>query len=314
MNHIRSIKKVKVLGYPFAGGQRRSGVELTPSWLQNQEWFKKLANSSTSVPIEYEEIAVSSGESNQYHVDLAKARGIEMTAAEKQDARNIHNVIKSSQQLRNQTFKALKEGYYPIVLGGDHSQAIGSIAGMKRLFPDAKLIWVDAHIDANTPSSSPSGNAHGMPLAYLSGMVPRHQHWKCVDMEKDLCYFGIRSFEEEEEQLIRDKGVLVVEPKECQVEALPTIHKQMNAHFNHNKNSKYWISFDIDSVDSAEFKSTGTAEGNGLSLDFTYKFFERFTPRTVGMDLTEVNFELTQGHERQQDEQTFRELFEFICD
>jgi len=121
MNHIRNVKKVKVLGYPFAGGQRRSGVELTPSWLQNQEWFKKLATSNTSVPIEYEEIAVSSSASNQYHFDLAQANGVELTAAEKLDARNIKNVIKSSQQLRNQTFKALKEGYYPIVLGGDHS-------------------------------------------------------------------------------------------------------------------------------------------------------------------------------------------------
>jgi len=185
---------------------------------------------------------------------------------------------------------------------------------MKKLYPDAKLIWVDAHIDANTPASSPSGNAHGMPLAYLSGIVPLHTHWKCVDIEKDLCYFGIRSFEEDEEQMIRDKGVLVFEPEDSKVEALQQIHRDMNAHFNHTKDSKYWISFDIDAVDSAEFKSTGTAEGNGLSLDFAYKFFEKFTPRTVGMDLTEVNFELTEGVQRQQDEQTFRELFEFICD
>jgi len=218
-----------------------------------------------------------------------------MTAAEKLDAKNIKNVIKSSQQLRNQTFKALKDGYYPIVLGGDHSQAIGSIAGMKRLYPDAKLIWVDAHIDANTPASSPSKNAHGMPLAYLSGMVPLHTHWKCVDIEKDLCYFGIRSFEEEEEQLVKDKQVLVFEPENCQTDALDSIHREMNQYFDHTKDSKYWISFDIDSVDAAEFRSTGTAEGNGLSLDFTYKFFEKFTPRTVGMDLTEVNFELTTG-------------------
>lgn len=85
------------------------------------------------------------------------------------EAKNIVNVISSSISLRNQTFKALREGYYPIVLGGDHSQAIGSIAGMKRYMPDTKIIWIDAHIDANTPESSPSRNAHGMPLAYLTG-------------------------------------------------------------------------------------------------------------------------------------------------
>lgn len=85
------------------------------------------------------------------------------------EAKNILNVMSSSISLRNQTFKALREGYYPIVLGGDHSQAIGSIAGMKRFMPEAKIIWIDAHIDANTPESSPSRNAHGMPLAYLTG-------------------------------------------------------------------------------------------------------------------------------------------------
>jgi arginase family enzyme len=114
------------------------------------------------------------------------------------EAKNILNVMSSSMNLRNQTFKALKEGYYPIVLGGDHSQAIGSIAGMKKFMPDTKIIWIDAHIDANTPDSSPSRNAHGMPLAYLTGQINQHKHWTCVDMRKDLCYFGIRSYEDDE--------------------------------------------------------------------------------------------------------------------
>ena len=62
----RSIRKIKVLGYPFAGGQGKSGVELTPSFLQNQNWFKNLASGSSKVPIEYEEIKVSCGKSNAY--------------------------------------------------------------------------------------------------------------------------------------------------------------------------------------------------------------------------------------------------------
>lgn len=306
------MKKVKVLGYPFAGGQGRSGVELTPGWLNNQAWFKSMAASSSNVPVEYEEINVSSPKCNKYHVDKQIASGNPFTQEELEDAKNIQNVIASSTQLRNQTYKALKEGFYPIVLGGDHSQAIGSVAGMKKMYPDGKLLWVDAHIDANTPASSPSKNAHGMPLAYLSGEVPYHRHWNCVDMEKDLCYFGIRSFEEEEEALIREKGCLIFEPENCKIEDLRSIHAKMNQYFNHTRDSKYWISFDIDGVDGNQFRSTGTVEGNGLTLDSTYKFFERFTPRSIGMDLTEVNFELTEGQTRRNDEQTFRELFEFI--
>lgn len=184
---------------------------------------------------------------------------------------------------------------------------------MKKFAPDGKIIWVDAHIDANTPSSSPSKNAHGMPLAYLSGIVPLYKHWKCMDMSRDIVYFGIRSYEEEEEALLREKQTLVFEPQDCQLEALESMHRTIHHYFNHHADSKYWISFDIDGVDGDSFKSTGTAEGNGISLEFAYRLFERFVPETLGMDFTEVNFELSTGLTRHNDEQTFRELFEFIC-
>lgn len=100
--------------------------------------------------------------------------------------------------LKRQTANALREGYFPIVVGGDHSQAMGSLSGFKKLNPEGRILWLDAHIDANTPITSPSRNAHGMPLAFLSGNVEKHKNWKCVDMDKDICYFGIRSFEEGE--------------------------------------------------------------------------------------------------------------------
>jgi len=145
MSMLRKMKKVKILGYPFAGGQGKSGVELTPSWLQDQVWFKNLSQKSNGM-IQYEEIQVSNSGNNLKIAETKKDH----------DPRNLHNVMKSSMALRNQTYQALKDGYYPIVLGGDHSQAIGSIAGLKKMYPDAKLLWMDAHIDANTPTSSPS--------------------------------------------------------------------------------------------------------------------------------------------------------------
>ena len=186
---------------------------------------------------------------------------------------------------------------------------------MKKFAPETKVIWVDAHIDANTPASSPSKNAHGMPLAYLSGIVPLQKHWKCMDMAKDICYFGIRSYEEEEVAILKEKQTLVFEPNDCKLESLEQIHSTINKYFNHQTDGerKYWVSFDIDGVDGGAFQSTGTAEGNGLSLDFTQKLFERIIPESIGMDFTEVNFELTNGKERANDEATFKELFEFIC-
>jgi len=124
---------------------------------------------------------------------------------------------------------------------------------MKKFAPDGKVIWIDAHIDANTPASSPSKNAHGMPLAYLSGIVPLHKHWKCMDMSRDICYFGIRSYEEEEVALLREKQTLVFEPEDCKIESLENMHKTIHHYFNHQAESKYWISFDIDGIDGASF-------------------------------------------------------------
>lgn len=222
--------------------------------------------------------------------------------------------MQSSIALRNQTYKALKDGYYPIVLGGDHSQAIGSLAGYKKMFPQGKVLWLDAHIDANTPDSSPSQNMHGMPLAYLSGMVPYYSQWKCMDMSKDICYFGIRSYEPEEVQLLKDKQVLVFEAQECQADNLDLIEQEIEVYFNQKNRMQYWVSFDIDAVDAQEFRATGTAEEDGLTLDFVESFFSRMAKRTVGMDFTEVNFELSpSAFSRTTDEQTFRQLFELIC-
>lgn len=169
------------------------------------------------------------------------------------------------------------DGFFPVVLGGDHSQAIGSISGLKKALPDTKIIWMDAHIDANTPASSPSGNAHGMPLAYLAGLVPSYEHWKCMDLSKELCYFGIRSYEPEELQLIQDNNVLVFESGICQQEHIDDIERVLDNYFSrkHNaSNNKFWISFDIDSVDAREFVSTGTTELGGLTLEFVTKFFK----------------------------------------
>jgi arginase len=230
----QALKKVKVLGYPFAGGQPRGGVELTPTWFKSQKWFKDLQNVHR-VPVVYEEVPVTSGFCNAFHFDPSTDGAKKHEILE---AKNIENVIQSSLNLKNATVRAIKEGYFPVVLGGDHSQAMGSLAGYKKMFPDGRIIWIDAHIDANTPSSSPSGNAHGMPLAFLSGQVPKYRNMKCVDMDKDVCYFGIRSFEDEEVKFIQDNKVLVFESQTCHPtdQRMTEIHQEIYSYFKGKSN------------------------------------------------------------------------------
>jgi arginase family enzyme len=93
------------------------------------------------------------------------------------------------------------------------------------------------------------------------------------------------------------------------------VNRYFSQNGDHSSESKYWISFDADSIDSSQFKSNTEIlpETSGLSLEFIHKLFEVYTPQSIGMDFSEINFSLTSGDARLNDEQTFREVFEFIC-
>jgi len=152
-----------------------------------------------------------------------------------------------------------------------------------------------------------------MPVAFLADLIPGQSQWKCLDVATDICYFGIRSYEDPEVQLIVDNQIRFYESDICRPEHIESIERDVDRHFRQRSN-ELWISFDIDGVDASEFRSTGTAEREGLSIGFMESFFETFSRRSVGMDFTEVNFELAPSAAlRQADEQTFRHLFELIC-
>jgi arginase len=154
-----------------------------------------MANGSSKSLVEYEELQGSISNSNTYaNEDIfnsSSSDGEEVISEDEAKNRNI--AIQSALSLRHQTHQALKDGFYPIVLGGDQSQAIGSIAGMKSFMPDAKLIWIDADPDAKIPSYLSETNR--MPMSFLSGKVPGHRDWAGVDVQKEVCCFGVRQSE-----------------------------------------------------------------------------------------------------------------------
>lgn len=93
------------------------------------------------------------------------------------------------------------------------------------------------------------------------------------------------------------------------------VNKYFRQYGEHSDKSMFWISFDADSIDSSQFKSSSVIlpQKSGLTLEFIMKLFEVYTPHSIGMDFSEINFSLTEGDARLTDEQTFREIFEFIC-
>jgi arginase len=124
-----------------------------------------------------------------------------------------------TQRLSEQVYEHAKEGKFVLTLGGDHSIAIGTISGTakavrERLGQELAVIWVDAHADINTPEMSPSGNIHGMPMAFLTGLAKEDKKDIFGWLEKEhlvsvrkLVYIGLRDVDRGEKQLLRENGI-----------------------------------------------------------------------------------------------------------
>ena len=250
LSQITEKKKVHIIGYPFAGGQGLQGPELSPGWLFRQDWLHSLEENSC---LSVEMVAVSNPKCNT-------ASDNDVIQGHKPGRKNYNNVVNSSLRLERSTERALRHGLFPLVFGGDHSQAIGSVTGLKKVYPEARLLWVDAHIDANTPSSSPSSNMHGMPVSTLAGMMPGYDRRPVLSL-KHLIYFGIRSYEPEELRLIQKHRIPWYDSRVCHPDRIPEMKKEIDSYFfPDGQRHPYWISFDIDGVDKSEFASTGTPE------------------------------------------------------
>ncbi|TNV77192.1 hypothetical protein FGO68_gene7854 [Halteria grandinella] len=296
-------RPVHIIGFPFAGGQQRPGPEEAPKWLFEQEWLHQMEKKGG---VSKEMIQVTNQKCNQ-------AQDKDILEGHRKGERNWNNVYESCDRLEKATAKSLLAKQYPVVFGGDHSQGIGSIMGMKQVWPQTRILWVDAHIDANTPQSTLTGDLHGGPVAYVAGLT----QWgkKPVLSLKHLIYFGIRQWEPEEMVLIEQEKIPWYESKLCTVERLPQIKAEVEKYFYPDgKKQPYWISFDIDGVDYQQFASTGTPENQGIPLDFMLAFFDTFIPESVGMDLTEVNFLLSSGETTERDKRIVRQLIEKITD
>src|ERR1700681_881045 len=150
-------QKIRIIGVPMDLGQSRRGVDMGPSALRVaglQQRLKALGHTVGDTG----NIAVQQPEAQHYADTRAKY---------------LNEIAETCRGLAEMTEKTLAEGFLPLVLGGDHSLAVGSLSGVSNYYRGQSkrvgYLWLDAHGDMNTPDSSPSGNIHGMPLAAIIG-------------------------------------------------------------------------------------------------------------------------------------------------
>ena len=200
--------------------------------------------------------------------------------------------------LYRNALSVLEEGAIPLVLGGDHSLAAGSVAATAA---DARqrgerigAIWVDAHGDMNTPASSGSGNVHGMPLAALLGQEPAELAqiggFAPKLRPENTVLIGIRNLDDREKVIVRDSGVRVFTMKDIDRGGIATVVEQALVVAG-DKTSGVHVSFDLDVCDPAIAPGVGTPVKGGLDYREAHMVMEMVADsrRLVALDLVEVN-------------------------
>lgn len=226
-------------------------------------------------------------------------------------AKRIHGVLNLYERVSKSVCDSIKNNFFPVVLSGDHSNAGGTIAGIKMAKPKSKLgvIWIDAHADLHTPYTTPSGNMHGMPLS--TAISEDNMECKVHDVDEktarlwdqlkmigkihpkvlpeDIVFISLRDFEKEEKFLIEKHGMKVITTSEVRRNGAENISRKVLRYLGDC--SDIYVSFDVDSLDSAISKGTGTPVSNGLkereAEDLISKFMQ--SRKVCCFEITEVN-------------------------
>ncbi|KAI1499079.1 arginase-like protein [Biscogniauxia marginata] len=277
-----------VVAVGFSGGQCKPGVDAAPSALIESGLLKQLRDE-----LKY-----------KLHGDDTVHSYTDLVPKDDPPYRNMKNpkaVSAVTRRLCDQVYTHAREGRMVLTLGGDHSIAIGTIAGTakavrERLGREIAVIWVDAHADINTPETSGSGNVHGMPVSFLTGLAKEDKEdyfgWLEPDHRlsvKKLVYIGLRDVDAGEKKILRDNGIKAFSMFDIDRHGIGRVVEMALAHIG--TDTPIHLSFDVDALDPMWAPSTGTPVRGGLTLregDYICESVHE-TGSLVAIDLVEVN-------------------------
>jgi arginase len=273
---------IAIIGAPMDLGAGRRGVDMGPSALRLAGLNEKVA----ALGYEVEDLG-------NVVVDQPETAPVGPA-----HARYLPQIAHTCTRLAEMVEKTAEHGRVPLVLGGDHSVAIGTVGGMARhLRKHGKklgLIWIDAHADMNTPESSPSGNVHGMPLACLIGLGPRElTHLSgCSPAVQpgSVAIIGLRSVDEVERQNVRGAGVHPFTMRDIDERGLRSVISEAIEIVSAGTEG-FHLSFDMDAVDPREAPGVGTPVRGGITYREAHLAMETVcdSGRMASMEMVEVN-------------------------
>ena len=267
-----------MIGAPLDLGAGRRGVDMGPSAIRYAGLDKKLAD----------KIGVRVTDAGNVISPV-----VETTAMGDESARYLAQILDLCDRLSTLVEEAAGRGALPLVLGGDHSVALGSLVGMAKVRGAGGVVWIDAHGDLNTPATSPSGNVHGMVLAAALGMAGDsfdRDGWPLPAVEPGrLALVGVRSLDDGERELLRKLDAKVFTMSEVDRIGIEPCMREAIAHaagaaFLH-------VSLDLDVVDPDYAPGVGTPVRGGLSYREAHLAMETVAESGLldSMDVVEVN-------------------------
>jgi len=275
-------QKIRIIGVPMDLGASRRGVDMGPSALRVaglQARIKQLGH-------QVEDIG-----------NISVKQPEEMSYGEKR-AKYLAEIADACKDLATIVEKTLDESMMPVVLGGDHSIAAGSLSGVAVHFKkkDKKigLIWLDAHGDINTPESSPSGNVHGMPLAaamgYGAAELVELEGFKPKVEPQNISLVGIRDLDSHEKKLAKKSGVHVFTMRDIDERGMREVMSDA-LKYAMDDTDGISVSLDMDFVDPSDAPGVGTPVRGGVTYREAHLAMEMLadTEAMVSLEVVEIN-------------------------
>ena len=274
--------KIAVIGAPLDLGAGRRGVDMGASAVRVANLNARIA----SLGYEVEDLG---------NVDAAQPEAHPEGPA---NARYLAQITETCVRLAAKVERALEDGKFPLVLGGDHSVAVGTVAGAaqyrRKKGKKMGLLWIDAHADMNTPETSPSGNVHGMPLACCVGMGPAElthiYGWAPKVDPRNVVMVAIRSVDDLERGNVKLAGPRVCTMREIDERGLHAVMAEAILLASEDTDG-FHLSLDMDAVDPREAPGVGTPIKGGITYREAHLIMELVcdSGRMRSMEVVEVN-------------------------
>jgi arginase len=275
--------RIAIIGAPLDLGQGRRGVDMGPSALRVAGLGERLR----ALGYKTEDLG-----------NVAVKQAENLTDPGPANARFVDAIAGSCGTLAQMVEGALKGGAAPLVLGGDHSIAVGTVAGVSRHFHGAGrkfgILWIDAHADMNTPESSPSGNVHGMPLACCAGIGPEvlvnlADHAPMVD-PKNVVLVGLRDVDQLERGAVKNLGVRAFTMRDIDERGMRAVMEEAIAIASAGADGIH-LSLDMDVVDPEYAPGVGTPVRGGVTYREAHLAMEMIcdSGHMASMEVVEVN-------------------------